>query len=72
MMELSVLDRCVLWGCVVVVPPQGREAVLLELHVIHPCTSKIKALAHGYIILVAIYGALFSFGFCCTVLGTCF
>ena len=48
-MELSVLDGCVLWGSQVVVPPQGREAVLQELHDTHPGTSKMKALARGYI-----------------------
>ena len=38
-----------LWRSVVVVPPQGHEAVLKELHVIHRGTSKMKALAHSYI-----------------------
>ncbi len=35
--ELSVYQGCVLWGARVVVPPQGRQAVLQELHEGHPC-----------------------------------
>ena len=30
--ELSVLDGCILWGSRVVIPPQGQQAVLQELH----------------------------------------
>ena len=30
--ELSVVNGCVIWGSRVVVPPQGRELVLKELH----------------------------------------
>ena len=41
--ELSTLNSCVLWGARVVVPPQGRAAVLEELHEMHP------ALAQSYI-----------------------
>ena len=47
--ELSVLDGCVLWGCRIVVPPQGRAAVLDELHETHPGASRMKALARSYI-----------------------
>ncbi len=43
--ELRVINGCILWGARVVVPPQGREAVLKELHDTHPGCSKIKALA---------------------------
>ena len=46
--ELSILDGCVLWGSRVVVPPQGRAAVLEELHETHPGCSKMKALARSY------------------------
>ena len=47
--ELSTLNGCVLWGSRVVVPPQGRAAVLGELHKTHPGCSKMKALARSYI-----------------------
>ena len=47
--ELSVINGCILWGARVVVPPQGREAVLKELHDTHPGCSKMKALARCYI-----------------------
>jgi len=33
--ELSVQDGCILWGSRVVVPPQGQQAVLQELHIAH-------------------------------------
>ena len=46
--ELSVLDGCVLWGTRVVVPPPGREAVMEELHEIHPGIVKMKSLARSY------------------------
>ena len=48
-MELSVLDRCILWASRVVVPPPGRRLVLDELHDTHPGISKMKALARAYI-----------------------
>ena len=47
--ELSTLDGCILWGSQVVIPPQGRKAVLEELHETHPGCSKMKALARSYI-----------------------
>ena len=47
--ELSVLDGCVLWASRVIVPPQGRQLVLEELHESHPGISKMKALARCYI-----------------------
>ena len=34
-----------MWGCRVVVPPQGRQAVLWELHSGHPGMNKMKSLA---------------------------
>ena len=42
--ELSVLDRCVLWGSRVVVPKVGCEKVLDELHKSHHGVSTIKGL----------------------------
>jgi len=47
--EMSTLDGCVLWASRVIVPPQGRQAILKELHDTHPGTSKMKALARSYI-----------------------
>ncbi len=47
--ELSVINGCILRGARVVVPPQGREAVLKELHDTHPGCSKMKAIARYYI-----------------------
>ncbi len=47
--ELSVENGCVLWGSRVIVPPQGRDSVLKELHEAHPGASKMKALARSYV-----------------------
>ena len=43
---MSVWDGCILWGSRMVIPPQGRELVLQELHETHP---KMKSLARNYI-----------------------
>ncbi len=47
--ELSLLQGCVLWGAQVIVPIQGRQKVLEELHDTHPGVSKMKALARSYV-----------------------
>ena len=47
--ELTIVDDCILWGSRVVVPPQGRQAVLNELHDTHPGCSKMKSLARSYV-----------------------
>ncbi len=47
--ELSTMDGCVMRGSRVVVPPQGRKAVLEELHSSHPGCGKMKALARSYV-----------------------
>ena len=47
--ELSVLDGCILWGSRVVVPPQGQQAVLQELHTAHPGMTRMTALARMYV-----------------------
>jgi len=47
--DLSVLNGCILWGSRVVVPPQGQQAVLQELHTAHPGVTKMKALARLYV-----------------------
>ena len=40
--ELAVQDGCILWGAHVVIPPQGQEQVVTELHVAHPGISRMK------------------------------
>ena len=47
--ELSVFDGCVLWGSGVVVPENGRQSVLQELHSTHPGMTKMKALVRMYV-----------------------
>ena len=44
-----MLDGCVIWGSRVVVPSQGREAVLAELHETHPGIVRMKNLARSYV-----------------------
>ena len=47
--ELSALNGCILWSARVIIPPQGRQPLLEELHNTHLGASKMKALAHSYI-----------------------
>ena len=47
--ELSMEDGCILWGSRVVMPPQGREIILEELHQAHPGMTRMKGLARGYV-----------------------
>ena len=47
--ELSVQSGCILWGNRVVVPKQGRQQLLRELHDAHPGISCMKSLARLYI-----------------------
>jgi transposase InsO family protein len=47
--ELSVQSGCVMWGSRVIVPPQGRQYIMNELHEAHPGISKMKALARSYV-----------------------
>ena len=46
---LSLDDGCILWGSRVVVPQQGRETVLEELHEGHPGIARMKALARSFV-----------------------
>jgi hypothetical protein len=46
--ELSIQQGCLLWGSRVIVPPQGREDVLKELHFCHPGIVRMKALARSH------------------------
>ena len=41
--ELYVQSDCILWGCRVIVPPQGRTIVLQELHGGHPGMTRMKS-----------------------------
>ena len=47
--ELSSQGGCVLWGARVVVPPQGRAAVLRLLHSGHCGESRTKSFARRYV-----------------------
>ena len=47
--ELSLHEGCVLWGTRVVVPAQGRQAVLAELHEGHPGVARMKSLSRMYV-----------------------
>ena len=47
--ELSVEGGCVLWGARVVIPEKLRQAVLNELHDVHPGVTRMKALARSYV-----------------------
>ena len=47
--ELSVEDRCLLWGSRVVVPERGRRMVLQLLHEGHPGITRMKSLARSVV-----------------------
>ena len=47
--ELSLQDGCILWGCRVVVPPQGRDKVLRLLHDGHCGETRTKSFARMYV-----------------------
>ena len=47
--ELSVHKGCILWGSRVVMPHQGQEMVLQELHEEHPGMTRMKSLARMYV-----------------------
>lgn len=47
--ELSIQAGCLMWGARVVVPPQGRETMLSELHFSHPGIVKMKGLARSHV-----------------------
>ena len=48
-LELSVSDKCLLWGSRVVIPPQIWDSVLKELHDTHIGISRMKSLACSYV-----------------------
>jgi hypothetical protein len=47
--ELSLHDKCLLWGNRVIIPPRAREAILEELHTCHPGIVRMKSLARSYL-----------------------
>ena len=47
--ELSVYHSCILWGARVVVPPQGRKAVLQDFNEGHPGMTRAKGLARMFV-----------------------
>ena len=47
--ELSIVDRCILWGSREVVPPTVRKTILDELHEGHPGISRMRSLARSYV-----------------------
>lgn len=46
--SLSVKDGCVIWGARIIIPSQGRTAVLKQLHQTHSGMSRMKGLARSY------------------------
>lgn len=47
--QLSTEQGVLLWGSHVIIPPQGREMMLKELHDQHPGIVRMKSLARSYI-----------------------
>lgn len=47
--ELSNQEGIILWGSRVVIPPQGRKAILRQLHEGHPGISRIKQIARSFV-----------------------
>ena len=48
-LELSSHAGCILWGLIVIVPPQGRSTVFAELHGAHTGLTQIKALVRQWV-----------------------
>ena len=48
-MELSTQEGVILWGNRVVVPPQGRDYILEELHAGHPGIAHMKKIARMFV-----------------------
>ena len=38
-----------MWGYQVIIPPQGRQQLLDELHIANPGIERMKSLAHSYL-----------------------
>jgi hypothetical protein len=46
--EISIEGGCLLWGARVIIPESLRETMLMELHDVHPGTTKMKALSRSF------------------------
>lgn len=47
--KLSMEEVCILWERRVIIPAQGRRAMIKELHEAHPGVSRMKMLARSYV-----------------------
>ena len=47
-LELSTLNGCIIYGSRVLIPSQGRQQMLAELHQAHPGVNQMKSLARMY------------------------
>ena len=47
--ELTLEQGCILWGSRVIIPHQGRDTILADLHETHPGIVRMKALARSYV-----------------------
>ena len=47
--EISVVDGCLLLGSRVIIPKEGRELVLKQLHISHPGICRMKGLARSHV-----------------------
>ena len=47
-LELSTLNGCIIYGSRVLIPSQGRQQMLAELHQAHPGVNRMKSLARMY------------------------
>ena len=48
-LELSTQDGVLLWRNRVVIPPQGRQYILDELHISHPGVTRMKSLSRMFV-----------------------
>ena len=47
--KLSVEGNCIMWGHQVILPPQGKQQLVDELHVAHPSIERMKSLTRSYL-----------------------
>ena len=47
--EISTEGGCLLWGCRVIIPPQGRTAIVDLLYQTHPGIQRMKTIARSYV-----------------------